>query len=75
VAVGPITRIEMHLLTLIKRTFVGDESQKYLSNIRVEKAIVLQAERRRMNQDTRFLDCLVNLLQCQRMSIDKIERK
>jgi hypothetical protein len=55
---GLITLIEMRFLTLINLNLEGDSWQKYLSNSRLDKAVTLQAERRRRNQDPYLLDCL-----------------
>ena len=55
---GLITLIEMRFLELIELRFQDDGWQKYLSNRRLEKALALQAERQRRNQDPRLLDCL-----------------
>jgi CBS domain-containing protein len=55
---GLITLIEMRFATIIDLNLEGDSWQKYLSNSRLEKAIALQAERRRRNQDPDLIDCL-----------------
>ncbi len=55
---GLITLIELRFLELIELRFQDDGWQKYLSNRRLEKALALQAERQRRNQDPRLLDCL-----------------
>ena len=52
---GLITLIEMRFLTLIEQHLEGDIWQKYLSNSRIEKAMALQAERRRRKQDPRYV--------------------
>jgi len=48
----------MRFLDLIELRFQDEGWQKYLSNQRLEKALTLQAERQRRNQDPRLLDCL-----------------
>jgi hypothetical protein len=55
---GLITLIEMRFLDLIELRFQDEGWQKYLSNQRLEKAVALQVERQRRNQDPRLLDCL-----------------
>ena len=55
---GLITLIEMRFLTLINRRFKDDSWQQNLSKKRLEKAVALQAERRRRKQDPDLLDCL-----------------
>jgi hypothetical protein len=55
---GLITLIELRFLTLIERRFPETGWEVYLSPRRLEKAAVLQEERRRRNQDPRKLDCL-----------------
>jgi len=55
---GLISLIEMRFLTLIDHRFQDDSWQQYLSNQRIEKALALQTERQRRNQDPRLLDCL-----------------
>lgn len=55
---GLITLIEMRFLTLIERRFSDDSWQRYISNSRLEKALALQLERKRRNQDPKLLDCL-----------------
>jgi hypothetical protein len=55
---GLITLIEMRFLTLIERRFLDDSWQRYVSNNRLEKALALQAERIRRNQNPQLLECL-----------------
>lgn len=55
---GMITIIEMAFLRLIERKYYDDGWRRYLSEARVDKAQELLAERQRLNQSPRLLDCL-----------------
>ena len=55
---GLITMLELRFLTLIERRFVDESWMRYLSPGRVEKARVLQSERRRRYQEASLLKCL-----------------
>jgi hypothetical protein len=72
---GLITLIEMRFLDLIELRFQDDDWQKFLSNRRLEKALALQTERRRRNQDPRLLDCLQFSDKAQIVVRDEVLRK
>lgn len=55
---GLITLIEMRFATLINRRFPEGGWEQYLSENRLQKAAVLQEERRRRKQEPQLLDCL-----------------
>lgn len=55
---GMITLIEMRISDLIQGFFGDDSWQEYLSEGRLQKAITLQKERRRIGQHVGTLDCL-----------------
>jgi hypothetical protein len=55
---GLLTAIEMRLQILIQQRFADESWMQYLSPARVEKANLLQEERRRRNQNPTLLDCL-----------------
>jgi CBS domain-containing protein len=55
---GLITAIELRFRMLIERRFVDESWMQYLSPARIEKARLLQEERRRRNQEPTLLDCL-----------------
>jgi len=55
---GVVTRADLDDPPLIERRFPETGWEVYISPLRLEKAAVLQEERRRRNQDPRKLDCL-----------------
>jgi hypothetical protein len=55
---GMVTIIEMGFLRLIERKYGDDGWRRYLSEARLNKAQGLLAERQRLNQSPRLLDCL-----------------
>jgi hypothetical protein len=55
---GMITSIELRFLMLISQHYEDDSWMQYLSPSRIGKAIELQQERLRRNQEASLLDCL-----------------
>jgi hypothetical protein len=55
---GMITIAEMHMVREIESLFPHETWREAISPGRLNKAEALQAERERMNQDVRLLDCL-----------------
>jgi hypothetical protein len=55
---GLLTAIEMRLQMLIQQRFSDESWMQYVSPARVEKARLLQEERRRRSQNPTLIDCL-----------------
>jgi CBS domain-containing protein len=55
---GLLTAIEMRLQMLIQQRFSDESWMQYVSPARVDKAKLLQEERRRRSQDPTLIDCL-----------------
>lgn len=55
---GIVTILDMYISKQIETVFPNDEWHTKLSQKRLEKAKILQAERLRRNQRTRLIDCL-----------------
>ncbi len=55
---GMITLTEMELVRLISEHFPGELWKRHVSTGRMEKALALQQERQRRNQQSSLIDCL-----------------